>query len=153
MFFVFRSFSDWYYLDGVLSQHFPHSKIQTLPPRRQLWIKDKQTKLEAIATFLLRVLSSKEIIRSKAVQLFLQTQICMNFIQENLEGKRNDSVSKVPKLDLKTEPKIINFDLPKVNQNTYHGSSDTYKSVKNLFNDNRKKSLIKPERNFKQTMY
>ena len=77
----------------------------------------------------------------------------MNFIQENLEGKRNDSVSKVPKLDLKTEPKIINFDLPKVNQNTYHGSSDTYKSVKNLFNDNRKKSLIKPERNFKQTMY
>ena len=159
---LLRSFSDWYYLDTVLRRHFAHCRLKPLPPRRQLWIENQKTKLEEIATFLLRLLSCKEILRSKVLQLFLQTQLGTNFIQENLEGKRNDLVSGVPKVETNTEPKVIHLNLPKISQNTYHGPSESYVSVKNLFNDNRKRSLayisenfknIKPERSLKSTMY
>ena len=164
--FFLRSFSDWYYLDRVLSQHFPQCKIPSLPPRQQLWIKNQQTKLEEIALLILRCLSNKDIINKKVFQLFLQTNLCRDLIQENLEGKRNDVVARVPNIEkemkLEEETKVIHFNLPKVNQNTYHGSSDSYKSVKNLFNDNRKRSLayisenfnsLKPERSLKSTLY
>ena len=166
IYFFPRSFSDWYYLDRVLSEHFPHCKIPSLPPRKQLWIKSQQTKLEEIALLILRCLSNKDIICKKVFQLFLQTNLCRNLIQENLEGKRNDLVSRVPNVEmeikLEEEAKVIHFNLPKVNQNTYHGTSDSYKSVKNLFNDNRKRSLayisenfnnLKQDRSLKSTLY
>ena len=166
IYFFPRSFSDWYYLDRVLSEHFPHCKIPSLPPRKQLWIKSQQTKLEEIALLILRCLSNKDIICKKVFQLFLQTNLCKNLIQENLEGKRNDLVSRVPNVEmeikLEEEAKVIHFNLPKVNQNTYHGTSDSYKSVKNLFNDNRKRSLayisenfnnLKQDRSLKSTLY
>ena len=111
-------------------------------------------------------MSNKDIINKKVFQLFLQTNLSRDLIQENLEGKRNDAVSRVPNIErvmkLEEETKVIHFNLPKVNQNTYHGSSDSYKSVKNLFNDNRKRSLayisenfnsLKPERSLKSTLY
>ena len=83
-----------------------------------------------------------------------------------MEGKRNDVVSRVPNIEmeiqLEEEAKVIHFNLPKVSQNTYHGPSESYKSVKNLFNDNRKRSMayisenfnsIKPDRSLKSTLY
>ena len=146
---LLRSFSDWYYLDTVLRRHFAHCRLKPLPPRRQLWIENQKTKLEEIATFLLRLLSCKEILRSKVLQLFLQTQFGTNFIQENLEGKRNDLVSGGPKVETNTEPKVIHLNLPKISQNTYHGPSESYVSVKNLFNDNRKRSLAYISENLK----
>ena len=115
--FFLRSFSDWYYLDRVLSQHFPQCKIPSLPPRQILWIQNQQTKLEEIALLILRCLSNKDIINKKVFQLFLQTNLCRDLIQENLEGKRNDAVARVPNIErvmkLEEETKVIHFNLPK----------------------------------------
>ena len=77
----------------------------------------------------------------------MQSHLSVELIQENLEGNRNDEViEKRPRIEfnLNTETKIIdnitNLKLEKINiaQNTYHGPTESYRSVQNLFNNKRK---------------
>ena len=112
-----------------------------------LWIKSDQTRLEEFAAFLQKVLVHKQLLLNKIVQLFLQSHLSVELIQENLEGNRNDEViEKRPRIEfnLNTETKIIdnitNLKLEKINiaQNTYHGPTESYRSVQNLFNNKRK---------------
>ena len=62
-------------------------------------------------------MSNEDIINKKVFQLFLQTNLCRDLIQENLEGKRNDAVARVPNIErvmkLEEETKVIHFNLPK----------------------------------------
>ena len=89
----FRSFSDWYFLQRTLQNLFPQTKIKELPPRQVLWIKRPQLKLEEIATFLQNIVSNKNFVHSRIIQLFLQSNLSTEFIQENVDGKRNDEVN------------------------------------------------------------
>ena len=154
-FFFFRSFSNWYFLQRTLQNLFPQIKIKELPPRQVLWIKSQQLKLEEIARFLQNILSNKNFFHSRIVQLFLQSNLSTEFIQENIDGKRNDEVSTVPRIttlefklenDTKVIEKIVKLHLDKVTVNnpqiTYHGPTDSnHKSVQNLFSSKRK-SLV-----------
>ena len=75
-----------------------------------LWIKSDQTRLEEFAAFLQKVLVHKQLLLNKIVQLFLQSHLSVELIQENLEGNRNDEViEKRPRIEfnLNTETKII----------------------------------------------
>ena len=45
-----------------------------------------------LATFLTGVLAETKFLSNKALQLFLQTQLSMEMIKENLDGKRDDDV-------------------------------------------------------------
>jgi hypothetical protein len=57
----------------------------------------------ALATFLSGVLAEKQLLSNKALHLFLQTQLPIQKIKDNLEGKRDDEVvvdkSKIVKDD------------------------------------------------------
>ena len=151
----FRSFSNWYFLQRTLQNLFPQTKFKELPPRQVLWIKSQQLKLEEIAKFLQNILSNKNFFHSRIVQLFLQSNLSTEFIQENIDGKRNDEVNTVPRIpvlefkldnDTKVIEKITKLNLDKVTvtnpQITYHGPTDSnHKSVQNLFSTKRK-SLV-----------
>ena len=154
IFSLFRSFSNWYFLQKSIKYLFPHIKINELPSRHVLWIKSERLKLEEIATFLQNILSNKQLLQSQIVQLFLQSNLSTEFIQENIDGKRHDEVNKVPRISVtdfmqEKDPKVnekfmklyqdrLTVDNPQI---TYHGPSDTsHKSVQNLFN--RKKSVV-----------
>ena len=45
-----------------------------------------------LATFLTAVMSETQFLSNKALHLFLQTQLSMEMIKENLDGKRDDEV-------------------------------------------------------------
>ena len=45
-----------------------------------------------LATFITGVLAEQQILSTKAIHLFLQTQLSMEMIKENLDGKRDDDV-------------------------------------------------------------
>ena len=45
-----------------------------------------------LAAFLTGVLAENQILSNKALHLFLQTQLSMEMIKENLDGKRDDDV-------------------------------------------------------------
>jgi len=45
-----------------------------------------------LATFLAGILAEKQLLSNKALHLFLQTQLTMEKIIENMEGKRDDEV-------------------------------------------------------------
>ena len=45
-----------------------------------------------LATFLTVVLAENQILSNKALHIFLQTQLSMEMIKENLDGKRDDDV-------------------------------------------------------------
>ena len=45
-----------------------------------------------LATFLTGVLAETQFLSNKAIHLFLQTQLSMEMIKENMEGKRDDEV-------------------------------------------------------------
>ena len=115
-----------------------------------LWIKSDQTRLEEFAAFLQRVLAHKQLLLNKIIQLFLQSHLSVELIQENLDGHRSDDVvEKRPRIEfnLNTETRVIenimNLKLEKINntQNTYHGPTESYRSVQNLFN-NKRKSVV-----------
>ena len=150
IFSLFRSFSNWYFLQKSIKYLFPHIKINELPSRHVLWIKSERLKLEEIATFLQNILSNKQLLQSQIVQLFLQSNLSTEFIQENIDGKRHDEVRiSVTEFMQEKDPKVnekfmklyqdrLTVDNPQI---TYHGPTDTsHKSVQNLFN--RKKSVV-----------
>ena len=141
----FRSFSNWYYLQSLIQKLFPLIKLRPLPSRHMLWIKDSSSKLEEIAQFLKQIVCHKQLMLNRSVQLFLQTNMSTEYIQENVEGKRHDDV--IPRIEFKPETEIVEkiskLDLQKLpgNQITYHGPTDSHKSVQNLFAV-RKKSIF-----------
>ena len=51
-----------------------------------------QTISTYLATFLAGVLKEKELLASKALHLFLQTQLSIDKIIDNMEGRRDDEV-------------------------------------------------------------
>ena len=164
----FRSFSDWYFLQRTLQNLFPQTKIKELPPRRVLWIKRPQLKLEEIATFLQNIVSNKNFVHSRIIQLFLQSNLSTEFIQENVDGKRNDEVNTVPRIPLldfnsdnhttKVIKRITDLSMDDISvtmknaQVTYHGPAySNHKSVQSLFNGKRK-SLIHNHNNHMQSL-
>ena len=145
-----RSFSDWYYLQRVLRSSFPHLKIRDLPPRHELWVTDTGTRVQEIAAFLQRVLAIRQLLLCNIVHLFLQSHLSVDFIQENVDGKRQDDVSLIPRIpriefnldnDHSVFENILKLKLDEQktvesSQKTYHGpttQSDSHKSVQNLF--------------------
>ena len=156
--FFFRSFSDWYFVQRALKNLFPQTKIKELPPRQVLWIKRQQLKLEEIATFLQNIVSNKNFVHSRIVQLFLQSNLSTEFIQENVDGKRSDEVNTVPRIPIlefksdndtsKVIKKLTELSMDDITvtvknaQVTYHGPAySNHKSVQSLFNGKRK-SLV-----------
>ena len=145
-----RSFSDWYYLQRVLRSSFPHLKIRDLPPRHELWVTDTGTRVQEIAAFLQRVLAIRQLLLCNIVHLFLQSHLSVDFIQENVDGKRQDDVSLIPRIpriefnldnDHSVFENILKLKLDEQktvesSQKTYHGPTtqpDSHKSVQNLF--------------------
>ena len=66
--------------------------LPTLPMLPSLYILSYPTISLHLATFLTSVLVEKTILSNKALHLFLQTQLSMEIIKENLDGKRDDEV-------------------------------------------------------------
>ena len=145
-----RSFSDWYYLQRVLRSSHPHLKIRDLPPRHELWVADTGTRVQEIAAFLQRVLAIRQLLLCNTVHLFLQSHLSVDFIQENVDGKRQDDVSLIPRIpriefnldnDRSVFENILKLKLDEQksvesSQKTYHGpttQTDSHKSVQNLF--------------------
>ena len=140
----FRTFGNWYFLQSFIQNAFPQIKMRPLPPRHVLWIKDRQTKLEEISEFIKQILYHKHLMLNRIVQLFLQSSMSTDFIQENIDGGRHDEVAST--LEIKKEAhfaeNISKLNLAKVSgQMTYHGPTESHKSVQNLF-PMRKKSIV-----------
>lgn len=100
---VTRSASSFYQLRTILKSHHPHLTIPSLPMLPSLYICSYHTISLALATFLSGVLAERQLLSNKALHLFLQTQLPIQKIKDNLEGKRNDEVvvakSKIVKDD------------------------------------------------------
>lgn len=88
-----RSFSSFYFLQRTLASSQPNTSVPKLPPKPLLWVANNKTKVQELANFISAVISNQELMLSKVLQLFLQTQLSIEFIQENIDGKRSDQVS------------------------------------------------------------
>ena len=64
-------------------------RLPTLP---SLWISSYHNISIQLVNFLARVVAEKELLSNKALHLFLQTQLTMEKINDNIEGKRDDEV-------------------------------------------------------------
>ena len=77
--------------------------MPSLPMIPSLWICSYHTISNQLATFLSGVVAVRELLSNKALHLFLQTQLSIEKIKENIEGKRDDEVlvakSKIVKDD------------------------------------------------------
>jgi len=121
-----RSFSSFYFLHRTLAASHPGISIPNLPPKPLLWVANNKTKIQEIANFLSKVFSSQVLLTSQVLHLFLQTQLSVEFIQENLDGKRADEICP-DKLETKeNSPKKENIST----------------GVRGLFQDRKRKSYV-----------
>lgn len=88
-----RSFSSFYFLQRTLAKSHACISVPNLPPKPLLWVSNNKTKVQELATFISTVISNRGLIDSRVLHLFLQTQLSLDFIQENMDGKRSDQVS------------------------------------------------------------
>eukprot|EP00092_Neocalanus_flemingeri_P041087 GFUD01044744.1.p1 GENE.GFUD01044744.1~~GFUD01044744.1.p1 ORF type:complete len:211 (-),score=73.49 GFUD01044744.1:94-726(-) len=93
---VARSGSSFYQLRSILKSHHPYLTMPSLPMLPSLWICSYHTISLQLVTFLSTVVAERELLSNKALHLFLQTELSMEKIKDNLEGKRDDEVL-VPK--------------------------------------------------------
>jgi len=89
---VTRTASSFYQLRNILKKYHPYLTIPSLPLYPTLWVSSYQTISTYLATFLAGVLKEKELLASKALHLFLQTQLSIDKIIDNMEGRRDDEV-------------------------------------------------------------
>jgi len=145
----YRSFSSWYFLQNFLKKNIPGIKIEDLPPRHLLWIKSEKHKLEELGYFLKSIISNKKLLSNKVIQLFLQSNVSQEILQENIDKVRDDDVVRTKCINLIFSPvPVSNVENALTlnntsNQYTYHGSStvETHKtSVQNLFK--RRQSVV-----------
>jgi len=148
----YRSFSSWYFLQNFIKKNIPGIKIDDLPPRHLLWIKNEKDKLEELGYFLKSIISNKKLLSNKVVQLFLQSNVSQEILQENIDKIRDDNVVRTNCLTLNfnqdSDSKVENTSTlnNSSNQYTYHGSSSvesnnqTKPSVQNLFK--RRQSVV-----------
>ena len=121
-----RSFSSFYFLQRTLTSSHPTITVPSLPPKPLLWVANNKTKVQEIANFISSVISNHSLIISKVLQLFLQTQLSIEFIQENLDGKRSDQISP---------EKVLTKENSAKNENICA-------SMKGLFQDRKRKSYV-----------
>ena len=72
----------------------PYTSVPSLPMRPVIWLSSMQTKLSELSTFLAKIISNRDLLSNKALHLFLQTDLCTDHIQQNLEGLRDDEIKK-----------------------------------------------------------
>jgi len=89
---VTRSSGSFYQLRRILKNHHPYLIMPSLPMIPSLWISSYPYISLQLANFLSGVVAEKELLSNKALHLFLQTQLTMEKINDNLEGKRDDEV-------------------------------------------------------------
>lgn len=145
----YRSFSSWYFLQNFLKKNIPGIKIEDLPPRHLLWIKTEKHKLEELGYFLKSIISNQKLLSNKVIQLFLQSNVSQEILQENSDKVRDDDVVRTKCINLNFSPvpasnveNVLTLNNTS-NQYTYHGSStvETHKtSVQNLFK--RRQSVV-----------
>ena len=115
---VLRSFSSFYHLEKILlSSETPNPM---LPLKALLWTMSQEQKVEQLTSFLSQILRNKAFLALPAVHLFCQTQLSMEFIKDNMEGRRNDDVTfyKVEKTDESNEINQKPLKVKEVNQET-----------------------------------
>lgn len=66
--------------------------MPSLPLRPTLWVSSIKWRNEQLAAFLASVLTSSQFLSSRALHLFLQTDLSMRRVRENIEGRRDDQV-------------------------------------------------------------
>ena len=57
-----------------------------------MWMSSVQSKLSELSTFLAKIISCRDLLSNKALHLFLQTELCTDHIQQNLDGLRDDLI-------------------------------------------------------------
>ena len=115
---VFRSFSSFYHLEKILLPS--ETSNPKLPLKTLLWTMSQEQKAEQLTSFLSQILRNKAFLALPAVHLFCQTQLSMEFIKDNMEGRRNDDVTfyKVEKTDESNEINQKPLKVKEVNQET-----------------------------------
>jgi len=108
---VTRSLDSFYQLRSMIQKHHTYLTIPSLPVQPSLWLSSYKTISTAIVTFVsevlfwkhlqllaflltsFQVLQCRELLSNKAIHLFLQTQLSIDDIRDNMEGKRDDDVA------------------------------------------------------------
>ena len=89
---VLRSFSSFYSLSNFLSSFF--MDVPGLPPKHLLWSTSGRTKMQHLTIFLGLVISRRDLLDSKGIHLFMQTQLSMEAIKEDVENIRKEKINK-----------------------------------------------------------
>ncbi|XP_059488909.1 sorting nexin-3-like [Neocloeon triangulifer] len=93
-----RKFSEFQWLRRLLLRHHPHRNPPDLPSSAFLLISLDEKFLEqrrlGLQTFLRELVCVPSYLGEKAVHMFLQTELNINRIQENVDGLRDDLVAK-----------------------------------------------------------
>ena len=83
----------------------PYLSTPRLPPKPLLLFNSQHRKLEIFAKFLSSVLHERQYLSNKALHLFLQTNLSLERIQQNLDGVRDDDVPTNPLVDRRSNSK------------------------------------------------
>ena len=63
-------------------------ELKPLPQKQLLWIQSSDIKVEEISMFLHRILLCNDLICDRFLQMFLQSQLSLEFIEDMVEGKK-----------------------------------------------------------------
>ena len=89
---VTRSVNSFYQLRSILSKHHPYLSLPKLPLYPCTWVYNCPTLSDCLATFVAGLLAEKQLLSCKALHLFLQSELSMDRIKDNMEGRRDDEV-------------------------------------------------------------
>jgi len=87
-----RTITEFYQLQSILKENHLYAKVPSLPLKVKLFLSSHSYVSQELARFLFGALSQKQLLSSKALHLFLQTNYSMKVIMLNLAGMRDDSV-------------------------------------------------------------
>merc|ERR1712117_27897 len=91
-----RSISSAYFLHSALRESHPYTETPALPNRLKMMILSFESQCEAFADFLQHVLETSDYLSSKALHLYLQTNLSLEDIDLNVRGERDDEVCPDP---------------------------------------------------------
>jgi len=89
---VTRPLGSFYQLNSILKANNPYVQLPSLPLRATLWLSSYKYRSESLASFLSLVVKEKQLLSDKSLHLFLQTNLSMERIKENLVGLKDDEV-------------------------------------------------------------
>lgn len=87
-----RSLASFYRLRRILEATQPYQQVPSLPWRQALWLRGPEHQATILATFLTECVATQEFLSNKALHLFLQTQLSVTRIKENMDGRQDDEV-------------------------------------------------------------